>query len=62
MSDQATIGVEAASGVFGLGVIGLGLYLWKYNPQTHGRRTTTGGFRRALRMRRTRRANGTRNA
>ena len=59
MSEEATIGVAAASGVFGLGVVGLGICLWKYNPQTYGRRTS-GGSRRTLRMRRAN--NGTRKA
>ena len=55
MSDQATIGVEIGSGVFGIILIGLGVCLWKYNPQTYGYRTSGGA-------RHTRRAchNGTR--
>lgn len=57
MSNQATIGVEIGSGVFGLALIGLGICLWKYNPQTHGHRTS-GGARRTRRARR----NGTRRA
>lgn len=57
MSNQATIGVEIGSGVFGLALIGLGICLWKYNPQTHGHRTS-GGARRTRRARH----NGTRRA
>ncbi len=62
MSEQATIGVEVGSGLFGLSLIGLGIYLWKYNPQTYGHRTSGGArhTRRALRMRRAN--NGTRKA